>query len=548
MGVVSQLVAVHNPSQCFALKTVKGASSIKDFDRECQTWLSVSHHPNIARALAFGAWQNLPSVLIDWYDQSLGDIRLSEMTADRIATLLRDIAEGLGFAHSEAGIIHRDIKPQNILIDAAGRARVSDFGIARCLPSAARNEPGPGGTSPNRGLHTGAAGTPYFMAPELWYGGQPNIVSDIFSLGVTFFHLLTGSHPHAGPFRDDPSRRLELLQDSIRGTTNDARALADGLCRCLSLRTSDRPSSYEEVAELAVRAGAERRELPRLARTSLQTVANAALVGAMGTAQDAEAILKKGLAQVPDDPILLCALADYHARTGNLGRCDAILIQAYSLLQRSDGVHNDEVHVRPGMAWASRLIDRQNWSEANAVIQEAVRWTSTPRAQIFRAILSRELGDFPEFGWHLLYDGHFAEAYEVLSRSPARAVPPKQQVVWWIAAAALSKQDDSVLDDISHYALGHECSHELTGHDLPFALASWWLHCHVNPVLAQRLYLSNRPMVLSVLSEIEAKHNLERGSLAVPGNHRSHAVLLGEIFRSFTGRSADEAARLLPKS
>ena len=120
MGVVSQLVAVHDPSQCFALKTVKGASSIKDFDRDCQTWLSVSHHPNIARALAFGAWQNLPSVLIDWYDQSLGDIRLSEMTADRIATLLRDIAEGLGFAHSEAGIIHRDIKPQNILIDAAG--------------------------------------------------------------------------------------------------------------------------------------------------------------------------------------------------------------------------------------------------------------------------------------------------------------------------------------------------------------------------------------------------------------------------------------------
>jgi serine/threonine protein kinase len=544
MGVVSQLVALHDLSQCFALKTIKGANSIKDFDQECRTWLSVSHHPNIAKALAFGSWQNLPGVLIDWYDRSLSDFRFSEMTADQIATLLYDIAEGLGFAHSEAGIIHRDIKPHNILVDRSGRARVTDFGIARCMPGAARDQPRLEGGPTERAGHTSAAGTPFFMAPELWLGGQPSVASDIFSLGVTFFYLLTGSHPFAGPIGTDPVRRRRLLRDSIRGTPNGARTLADAVWSCISLQSSDRPSSYDEIAALAVRSGAIRREPSRLARAPLQIVAIAALAGATGSAQDAELILKQDLAQVPDDPILLCALADHHARTGNLHRCDAILIQCFSMLQRSRGVHNGGVHVRPAMVWASRLIDRQDWHEASLVIRSATEWVASPRAPLSGGIFSRDLGEFPEFGWYMLYCGRFVEAYEVLCKSTERALPTKQQLVWWIAAAALCRRENSDLDDIAQYASDHSLSLTLEDHDRPFALATWWLGLTASPVVSQHL-----PKVATILDElvmISGKYSVDRGSLFDRGNRAAHAALIQEIYKSITGRTPDEAALLLP--
>lgn len=106
----------------------------------------------------------------------------------------REIAEGLRAAHG-AGLVHRDVKPDNVLIDDTGTARVSDFGMAFSpLPDAARF------------TQTGTtAGTPGYMAPEHWRGGTVDARADIFSYGATLYEMLTGRLPQ-GNF--PPVRKL----------------------------------------------------------------------------------------------------------------------------------------------------------------------------------------------------------------------------------------------------------------------------------------------------------------------------------------------------
>ena len=94
------------------------------------------------------------------------------------------IADALQYAHSN-GVIHGDIKPANILIGEDGRAKVADFGVARLSQSVA--------------THAGKIfGSPAYMAPELLSGGEPDARSDLFSLGVTFYSMLTGFRPFQG--------------------------------------------------------------------------------------------------------------------------------------------------------------------------------------------------------------------------------------------------------------------------------------------------------------------------------------------------------------
>jgi Protein kinase domain len=118
----------------------------------------------------------------------------------------REIAEGLRAAHG-AGLVHRDVKPDNVLIDESGAARVSDFGLAFTGD----------GTQP-RYTQTGAtAGTPGYMPPELWQGGPADVRSDVFSFGAMLYEMLTGRLPQ-GSFPPPRTLRPEVapaLSDAV---------------------------------------------------------------------------------------------------------------------------------------------------------------------------------------------------------------------------------------------------------------------------------------------------------------------------------------------
>ncbi|MDR3677536.1 MAG: protein kinase [Acidobacteriota bacterium] len=107
------------------------------------------------------------------------------LTADQTFSIVRQVAEGLDYAHRN-NVIHRDLKPANILVTEDGRAKITDFGIAKILAreGVART--------------IGVMGTPSYMSPEQVKGGEVDARTDIFSLGIIIFSMLTGKKPFAG--------------------------------------------------------------------------------------------------------------------------------------------------------------------------------------------------------------------------------------------------------------------------------------------------------------------------------------------------------------
>jgi serine/threonine protein kinase len=107
--------------------------------------------------------------------------------------MIRGAAAGVRAAHAK-GIIHRDIKPDNLMLAADGRIKVVDFGLA----AISAHHPLAQGSSSRLTSEGVILGTPHYMAPEQWEGKEVDERSDVYSLGATFYHLFSGRTPYDG--------------------------------------------------------------------------------------------------------------------------------------------------------------------------------------------------------------------------------------------------------------------------------------------------------------------------------------------------------------
>jgi serine/threonine-protein kinase len=242
--------------------------SIERFRREILT-VAALQHPHIVPVLRTGTADGLPYFIMPYVD---GESVAQRLTAGRFSVrdtiaVMKDVARALAFAH-ERGIVHRDIKPGNILL-AGGSATVTDFGVAKALTSARRTDPS-AATDP-RGLTTDGAsiGTLLYMAPEQ-AAADPAIDgrADIYALGITAYEMLTGEPPFAGlAARALLAARMSKQPPAVSTFRDDLPAeLDDLIMRCLASDPADRPQTAQEVIDSLEHPGMASGEFLRLPR------------------------------------------------------------------------------------------------------------------------------------------------------------------------------------------------------------------------------------------------------------------------------------------
>ncbi len=159
--------------------------ALKRFEREAKELARLTH-PNIVKVTDFGKYKGTPYLVMEYLPGgTLKQFGGKPMPYEQAARLLAPVARALDAAHKK-NLIHRDIKPGNILLTEEGQPMVSDFGIAKILDLEGGNTL----TSTNV-----AIGTPEYMAPEQWLN-QVSAQSDIYSLGIVFYELVTGQRPY----------------------------------------------------------------------------------------------------------------------------------------------------------------------------------------------------------------------------------------------------------------------------------------------------------------------------------------------------------------
>lgn len=174
-------------------------------------------HPNIVQVYDVGFQKGYFFIVMQLLRGQTLEQRLAECGALDVRTALgiaRDIAQGLGAAHAQ-GVIHRDLKPANIVLTEDGRARLTDFGLARDAEE----------TEETQGM---IVGTPFYMSPEQWLGHRADERSDLYALGVILYQMVAGRRPFEG--ESIPDLMQQHLKKAPPSPKEFNAALPEGLC------------------------------------------------------------------------------------------------------------------------------------------------------------------------------------------------------------------------------------------------------------------------------------------------------------------------------
>src|SRR5262252_1415481 len=211
--------------------------------------LAKLQHPNIARLADAGvAVEGQPYLALEYVQGEPIDVYCDRLALDVRArlSLFVQVVHAVAYAHSRQ-VVHRDLKPSNILVDAGGQVRLLDFGIAKLLDQATTAES-------DLTRRFGRALTPRYASPEQIHGRPVGAATDVFSLGVVLYELLTGSRPRQadGPGgtseAEAPRRPSELVGDAqVREALR--RGLDAIVLKALEQSPFDRYRSAEVLAD-----------------------------------------------------------------------------------------------------------------------------------------------------------------------------------------------------------------------------------------------------------------------------------------------------------
>jgi serine/threonine protein kinase len=226
-------------------------SFLQRFEREVQV-IARLQHPRILPVYDYGELEGRPYLVMAYMSGgTIADrIKEGQIPLDETVRIVEQIAEGLDHAHRK-GVIHRDFKPSNVLLDENGNAHLADFGIAKVSESTVQL------------TGSGIVGTPAYMAPEMANQGLVTPAIDIYALGITTYEMLTGKFPYQGdtPLRVMMAHATAPIPD-VRDLNPDCPlAVANVVRKAMAKDPDDRYATAGEMAA-ALRAAAEGRAEP----------------------------------------------------------------------------------------------------------------------------------------------------------------------------------------------------------------------------------------------------------------------------------------------
>jgi serine/threonine protein kinase len=233
---LQRLVVIKVPHQ----KLVSRPEEAEAYLTEARTVANLDH-PHIVPGYDVGSAEDCPCFIVSKFVE--GSILARRIRDDRptfgeAVELVATVAEALHYAHRK-GVVHRDIKPGNILLDAEGQPHVADFGLAL--------------KKENVGKGPTFAGTPAYASPEQAReeGHRVDGRSDVFSLGVVFYELLTGRRPFKGDTREELLERITSVEGRPPRQIDDTipKELERICLKALSKRASERYTTAKDIAD-----------------------------------------------------------------------------------------------------------------------------------------------------------------------------------------------------------------------------------------------------------------------------------------------------------
>jgi eukaryotic-like serine/threonine-protein kinase len=207
------------------------------FAREARVAAGLSH-PNVVTVFDVGEADGRPFIVMELVPGRTLEERLRRdgaLRADDVLALARQVCAGLEHAHAN-GLVHRDLKPGNLIERDDGTVKIADFGIARAVEGTELTEAGT------------IVGTAAYLAPEQAEAGTVTPATDLFALGVVLYELLTGKQPWKVDSLASLAGRRDAPPPDLPADTPPGLRAAIG--RCLLPEPEDRPSSAAEVARL----------------------------------------------------------------------------------------------------------------------------------------------------------------------------------------------------------------------------------------------------------------------------------------------------------
>lgn len=212
------------------------------------------NHPNILRVFDFHIQPDSPAAISMEYVSggNLAQLMSSKrpvLEADDIKDWLQQVCDALSYAHEKCGIVHRDIKPTNLMLDRDGQLKLADFGLASQIAP---------NLDPESEKVIGSRLTLHYASPQLiWNPSESHHLNDVFAFGVTVFWLMTASYPFKDPEEDswtwDPDNLLSMSRRRKEKGVGQKPVPEEwdyAIARCIAENPEDRPANFRKISKL----------------------------------------------------------------------------------------------------------------------------------------------------------------------------------------------------------------------------------------------------------------------------------------------------------